>query len=112
MAFLEPCFFLGLGAVALWIHVRWPHLRPQSLNRAILRVGLAFGSFSLAPYALHPVAQAVPEPLSLPAVVGSLVIPTLCYVLVSWVWLIALIHGIGAPPKGGHRVREAAAQRL
>jgi len=31
---LEPAMFTGLGAVAVWAHVRFPGLRPGSLVRA------------------------------------------------------------------------------
>jgi hypothetical protein len=108
MMALEPAFFLGLGAVAVWIYLRYPRLRPQSLIRAIVHVAISFGSFGLVPYAIGPCARNLPPSLSLLVIVVGLIVPTLGYVLLSWIWLIAKIHDIGnSLPRGGHRVRSA-----
>jgi hypothetical protein len=109
MRALEPAFFIGLGLVAVWLYLRFPRLRPDSLTGAILHVGVSFLLFNLAPYGLHLCVRVLPAPLSLVAFTVGVLIPTLGYVLVSWVWLMARIHDIGRPkPRGGHRVRATA----
>jgi hypothetical protein len=108
MMALEPAFFLGLGAVAVWIYLRYPRLRPQSLTRAIVHVAISFGLFGLVPYAIGPCTRNLPPSLSLFVVAVGLVVPTLGYVLLSWIWLIARIHDLGnSLPRGGHRVRSS-----
>jgi hypothetical protein len=105
---LEPVFFLGLGAVALWFYLRFPRLRPRSLTRAIVHVAVSFGLFSLVPYAVGPCTANLPRSVSLVVVVAGLIVPTLGYVLLSWIWLIAKIHDLGSSlPRGGHRVRSS-----
>jgi hypothetical protein len=107
---LEPAFFIGLGLVAVWLYLRFPLLRPSSLTGAIAHVGVSFLLFSLAPYGLHLSVRILPAPLSLAAFMVGVLIPTLGYVLLSWVWLMARIHDLGSPtPRGGHRVRAKAA---
>jgi hypothetical protein len=108
MAALEPAFFLGLGVVAIWIHLRYPKLRPATLTRAVLHVGLSFGLFSLVPYGVGLCSRTLPEALALPIVICGMLVPTLGYVLLSWIWLMAKIHDLGnSLPRGGHRVRPA-----
>ena len=105
---LEPAFFLGLGAVAVWVYLRFPRLRPQSLTRAIVHVAISFGLFSLVPYAIGPCRADLPRTLALLVIVCGLVVPTMGYVLVSWIWLVAKIHDLGnSLPRGGHRVRSS-----
>jgi len=96
---LEPATLIGLGAIAVWLHLRYPKLRPSSLVRAILHVAVSFGAFALLPTLLTVL------PLQLYVVLGVL-IATLTYVLLSWVWLIArILHGLlGGTPRGGHPV--------
>ena len=100
---LEPAMFLGLGAVAVWTHVRFPRLRPGSLVRAVLHVLISFGAFALLPATLGlllPLASSHALRLLLAL---ALLIPMFTYVLVSWVWLIArILHDLlGGTPRGG-----------
>lgn len=101
---LEPAMFLGLGAVALWTYVRFPRLRPGSLVRAAVHVAVSFCAFALLPLALGlllPLASSHAQALGI-ALVG--LIPTLAYLLLSWVWLVArIVHDLfGGTPRGGH----------
>jgi hypothetical protein len=110
MVVLEPAFFLGLCAVAVWIYLRYPRLRPRSLTRAIVHVAISFGLFSLVPYAIEPCKTSFPPRIALLVIVGGLIVPTLGYVLLSWIWLVAKIHDLGnSLPRGGHRVRGSEA---
>ena len=86
---------IGLGAVAIWTHVNYPKLRPASLLRAVLHVGVSFCALALTPTllgVLHP-------QLDLALV---LLFPALTYLLLSWIWLLALIvQMLGGTPRGG-----------
>jgi hypothetical protein len=102
---LEPAMFIGLGAVAVWAYVNLPRLRPSSLIRATAHVIVSFAGFALLPALLSVVLPALPARASQPYVVLALLIATLTYVLLSWVWLIArILHDIGGNPRGGHPV--------
>ncbi len=106
---LEPAMFLGLGAVAVWIHLRYPRLRPASFSWAALHVAVSFGAFALLPVLLSLLLPVVPSQALRPYVVLALLIPELTYVLLSWVWLIArILHDLlGGTPRGGHPVAES-----
>jgi hypothetical protein len=108
MALLEPAFFVGLGVVAVWLHLRFPNRRPRSLARAFVHVAAAFVLFSLVPCGVDLVTGALSAPVALLVVVLGMLIPAFGYVLLSWVWLIVRIHELGRPPRGGHRVPASA----
>ena len=99
---LEPAMLIGLGTVAVWTY---PRLRPGSLIRAIVHVIVSFAGFALLPALLSVVLPALPARTLQPYVVLVLLIPTLTYLLLSWVWLLArVLHDIGGKPRGGHPV--------
>jgi hypothetical protein len=100
---LEPAMFIGLGVVALGGYLRDPCLRPKSLVLAAVHVAISFGTFALVPTALGILLPIVPSPA--PYVALALLIPTLTYLLLSWVWLIARVLNLfGGTPRGGHPV--------
>jgi len=102
---LEAAMFIGLGVIAVWTYVNCPRLRPGSLIRAIVHVIVSFAAFALLPGLLSVVLPALPARTTQPYVVLALLIPTLTYLLLSWVWLIArILHDIGGTPRGGHPV--------
>lgn len=91
----EPALFVGLGAVAVWTDVKYPKLRPASLLRAMLNVGVSFGAFALLPTLLG----VLPPHLY---VALALLFPSLTYLLLSWYWLLArLVEMLGGTPRGG-----------
>ena len=98
--------FIGLGVVALWAHLRFPHLRPSSLLHAILHVAVAFAVFAMLPAGLGLLLPLAPSPAQARYIALVLVIPTLTYVLLTWVWLLArILHDLsGGTPRGGHPV--------
>ena len=66
---------------------------------------VSFGAFALLPALLSVVLPLLPARTSQPYVVLVLLVPTLTYLLLSWVWLIArILHEIGGTPRGGHPV--------
>jgi hypothetical protein len=106
---LEPAMLIGLGAVAVWTHVRFPGLRPGSLLRAAVQVAISFGAFALLPTLL---GLALPL-LSLHAlrlsVTLALLMALMAYLLLTWVWLIARLLDdlLGGTPRGGHPAADA-----
>src|SRR5262249_26945431 len=102
---LEAAMFIGLGLVAVWAYVRYPRLRPVSLVRALVHVVVSFLVFALLPMGLSLVLPVAPSPGLVPYVALSLVIPSVTYLLLSWVWLIArVLQDVGGTPRGGHPV--------
>ena len=100
---LEPAMFVGLGLVALWAHVRYPRLRPGSLASAVVHVAASFAGFALLPVTLGLVLPLLTSYGLRIAVVLALLMTTLTYLLLSWVWLIArILHELGGKPRGGH----------
>jgi hypothetical protein len=102
---LEPAMLIGLGAVAGWTHVNYARLRPGSLLRATVRVAVSFAGFALLPMALSVVLPLLPSRSSQLYLALGLLVPTLTYLLLSWVWLIArILQDLGGTPRGGHPV--------
>ena len=100
---LEFAMFFGLGAVAVWTHLRFPRLRPGSLVLAALHVAVSFLVFALLPTMLGALLPLVPTHAQADDVALALLIPILTYLLLSWVWLIArVLQEIGGTPRGGH----------
>jgi uncharacterized membrane protein len=98
--------YVGLGAVALWLYVRLPRRRPQTLARAMAHVVLSFAVVLVLPAALAVVVSVgTGRSAMLVFVVGALM-PALCYVLLSWFWLLGRVVGDvgGGTPRGGHPV--------
>lgn len=97
----QSASFIGVGLVAFWLYVRFPKRRPATVTRALVRVGISFGLFSLLPLVGHvllPVLGGV-------TFVLFVAMPGLCYVFLSWMWLLgSIVDGVGTP-RGGHRVR-------
>jgi hypothetical protein len=101
-----PCMFIGIGAVAVWVNLRFPRLQPRSLRGAVVHCAFALAIFHGVPFAAYETRLLLPTTLAI--VVGEtvLVMPALCYVLLSWLWLLARVRDqIGSSPKGGHPVR-------
>ncbi len=94
--------FLGLGAIAVWLHVRYPGRRPGSLLRAAAHVVFSFIGFGLVPGALSLVLTHL-SPSLLRVYVGlGIVMPAVTYWLLSWIWLLArIISMLDGTPRGG-----------
>ena len=100
----EPAMLIGLGAVAIWLHVRFPRVRPRSLVQAIAHVAISFGGFALLPAALGALLPLFATHTSRLCAGLALPMAIFTYVLLSWVWLIArILHDLlGGTPRGGH----------
>lgn len=103
---LQLAMFPGLGLVAIWAYCRYPGLRPRSLVQAVAQVAISFAGFALVPFTLRFVLPLAPSQDFRPYLVLALLIPTLTYVLLTWVWLLArILHDFsGGNPRGGHPV--------
>lgn len=96
--------FVGLGVTAIWVYVRFPRLQPGSLVRAAVHVAVSFVGFALLPLGLRLMLPHLPHEQR-PYLALALLLPTLTYVLLSWVWLIArILDLLGGTPRGGHPV--------
>lgn len=103
MGVLELGMFVGLGAVSVWLYVHYPRLRPRTILRAAVHVAASFVLFFLLPNAVDLCAWALPAPLSLVVFVVGLMIPVFCYVLFSWLNLMARLYDLADfTPRGGH----------
>ena len=100
---LELAMFLGLGAVAVWTHLRFPRLRPSSLVRAALHVAVSFLVFALLPNLLGLLLPLAPSHADANLLALALLMAILTYLLLSWIWLVArILHDLGGTPRGGH----------
>ena len=107
---LELAMFLGLGAVAVWTHLRFPRLRPGSLVRAALHVAVSFLVFALLPNLLAVLLPLAPSHAEANFVGLALLMAILTYLLLSWIWLVArILHDLGGTPRGGHPVHGKSA---
>jgi hypothetical protein len=85
--------------------VNYPRLRPGSLLRAVVHVLVSYAAFALLPTLLGALVPLLPVRASQPYVVLVLLIPSLTYLLLSWVWLIArILQDLLRGPRGGHPV--------
>ena len=93
---------VGLGAVALWAYFRYPGLRPRTLLLASVHLAVSFVGFALLPLLLGLVLPLVSSHPERVFVVLGLLIPTLTYLLLSWIWLVArILDLLGRGPRGG-----------
>lgn len=107
---LELAMFLGLGAVAVWTHLRFPRLRPGSLVRAALHVAVSFLVFALLPNLLGLLLPLVPSHTDANLLALAFLMAILTYLLLSWIWLVArILHDLGGTPRGGHPVHGKSA---
>jgi len=98
----------GSVLLAVWVFARFPRHRPESFRGAIVHIVASYGAFHLTPY-LVPLCHAAPAPLSVVLAVAGIVLPGLCYMYVSWIWLLGLIaKSLSGRSGGGHLVRSGA----
>lgn len=102
---LLPCLLAGAGLLAAWVHLRFPRLRPRRLASAIAHVIVSLLGIAFAPVVLWVSLTTFAPPFSVMLGVGAMVVPVLCYVFVSWIWLIARVVELGSGgPRGGKLV--------
>ncbi|HZD87044.1 MAG TPA: hypothetical protein VE088_03455 [Gaiellaceae bacterium] len=100
--------FIGLAAVAVWLHVRYPSRRPNSLVGAVVRLAVSFVALGLLPNGLSLVLTHAPRPSQLMLSL-ALLFPVVTYWLLSWVWLLGrIMHDLLGGPRGGLPVGDGA----
>jgi hypothetical protein len=82
---------LGMALNAIWVHVRFPGLAPESLRAALLHMILALASLELVPIAMR-LGQTSDQHLMV-ALVG-VAFPALTYVFLASLWLFRLFQGM------------------
>jgi protein-S-isoprenylcysteine O-methyltransferase Ste14 len=85
------------------VHVRFPRLQAKTLSRALVHIMLALVVLHLASLLVSLSLHSLPRPHVAVVVVVLVTILALCYVLLSWIWLLARLRDQGIP-RGGHRV--------
>ena len=102
-----PIAFGSIAVLALWAYVRWPRLRPATLARAAVNVAVSFVSFAATPMIVTTVMHETPGRLAVVVAIGGILVPSLTYVFLSWIWLLArIVEGTDSGPRGGLPVRE------
>src|SRR3954454_14416278 len=98
--------YVGLGAVAFWVYLCLPRFRPASVSRAMLHVGTSFASVMMLPALLAISFSVIGGRGAILAFLLAAMMPSLCYLLLSWFWLLGKIVGDlgGGTPRGGHPV--------
>lgn len=106
----QQATYIGLGLVALWLYARFPNRRPETLMRAVARVMVAFGVFMTLPLEAAAYKSAFTGPTAGLFFIFGVAMPLLCWVMLSWLWLLArVIHDYGPDlPSGGHPATSGA----
>lgn len=100
-----PAAFIGVALLAVWVHVRFPRIRPRSFGAVGFHLLASIIVFGFVPGVLVLARQALPLRLAVAIGVGGVVVPTFCYVLLSWLWLLVhLLDRGSSTPRGGHPV--------
>jgi hypothetical protein len=96
----------GSILLAVWVYVRLPRLRPTGAAGAIGHVAASYAAFHLAPVLVSLVGRVLPAPASIVVAVAAVVVPGLCYLYVSWLWLMTWVaRRLWGGPRGGQLAR-------
>lgn len=96
------------AVLVAWVIVRYPNLGPRSITWAVVCVLLGATAPKIALAAL-PLVLRLPHGLQI-ALLG-VVLPVFFVMFLTMGWLIRACAGALGGPRGGHRVRSAAASR-
>ena len=95
--------FIGVGALAAWMHVKFPRLEPRSIRRAAVHMGASVLLFNFVPLVVRLTMTSLPRPLSVAVAIAAVTVPSFCYLLMSVIWMLARMRDeIGSSPRGGH----------
>jgi hypothetical protein len=70
----------GAGLLAMWVHVRFPALKPEKIGRAIVHAALAF--------ALLKVSSTLGDGATAFVAVFVFILPALTYALLCTIWVL------------------------
>jgi hypothetical protein len=82
---------LGGGAIAVWIHVRFPNVGPRELRRVLIHVVVSFAAIQLAVPVIKVAADA--SDLATLAGVFGVAFPALVYTFLVSIWVIRTVQG-------------------
>jgi hypothetical protein len=82
---------LGMALNAIWVHVRFPSLAPQTLRAAVLHMIAALATLELVPIAMR--LGQTSDPQLMIALVG-VAFPALTYIFLASLWLFRLLQGM------------------
>jgi hypothetical protein len=95
--------FIGVGALAVWVHVKFPRLEPRSIRWAAFHMGAAVVLFNCVPLVVRLTMTSLPQPLSVAVAIALVTVPSFCYLLMSVIWMLTRVRDdIGSSPRGGH----------
>jgi hypothetical protein len=85
---------LGAGAIAVWLHVRFPAAAPESFRGGFFHLGAStlVASFLLAPGLA--LAELVARPGGMLLAVFGVAFPILVYCLLASIWVLRLASGM------------------
>ena len=85
-------FVLGAAAIALWISVRFPKLKPERLAIIMIHLVFAMVLAQLLPFGLLlPVSASAA--IQLMAGILTVALPVLVYTLLVAIWLLRVVQG-------------------
>ena len=87
-----PMLVVGAAALALWIHVRFPFLAPNSALRAFVHAGIALGLLELVPDSGGSTAFAF-------VVVFGGALPGFVYCFLAGIWLVRVMQSLAGVPR-------------
>ena len=82
---------IGMALNALWVHVRFPSLAPETLRAAVLHLIAALALLELVPIAMRLGLES--DQTLLIALVG-VAFPALTYIFLASLWLFRLFQGM------------------
>jgi hypothetical protein len=82
---------VGMALNAIWVHVRFPSLAPETLRATVLHMIAALATLELIPIAMR-LGQASDQHLMI-ALVG-VAFPSLTYIFLASLWLFRLLQGM------------------
>ena len=87
-----PLLATCAAALALWIHLRWPSLAPESPLRTFVHAAIALGLLQLVPDSGESVALAF-------VVVFGAALPAFVYCFLAAIWLVRMMQGAAWLPR-------------
>jgi hypothetical protein len=84
---------VGAGAVALWLHTRFPRFTPKDTRDALLHVGVSLVIGYVAVPLLMKTIVVAGSPLSTLVAIFGVGFPALTYCLLASIWIIQILQG-------------------
>lgn len=82
-------FTAGTAVLAVWAHVRWPHVAPRTIKGALVRVLLALALLQFGAALLGAGIEAAPA--WGPFLFVAAVVPVLTYAFLASIWFMKVL---------------------